>query len=243
MKLNLNNLTLLSALFITGQASAGTMGPAPVNYNGFYVGGTVGLGDLNVKEFANANGATKPETHHLGGFGFVGGGLVGYDYSITDRIKFGVEGFFNGNTMNAKAIHNFNRSIYRVKQRYNTGVRILPGYEFVPGANGHIILGYSNARYKLTDDGAYGFVCDRFNRSGFQAGLGMTANFISNLSVRLDALYTTYGRRHSLGVEYNATNGPAGSGTGIGLANGIPNLYRNTFETLEGNLTVIYKFA
>lgn len=42
--------------------------------------------------------------------------------------------------------------------RYNTGVRILPAYEFSPGTIGHILLGYSYGKFKISDNGVYGYI-------------------------------------------------------------------------------------
>lgn len=236
------NIALAASLLFTAHAAvAGTMG-TQVPYDGFYIGADVGLANIDVKEFALANSLTKPETHHLGDLGFVGGGVLGYDYSINDQFKLGIEGFINGNTAEAKAIHDFNSTVMAAKARYNAGVRVLPGYLFTPETNGHIILGYTNAGYRVTDNGVYGFVDNQFNLNGFQAGLGMTANLTPNVSLRLDAIYSTYGSQDSIGTMYTAVDGPAGAGSGVGPANGIANVYHNTFQTLEGNLTLIYKF-
>ena len=210
-------------------ASAGSMGPISVTstYNGLYVGGDIGIANLMDKE-STLYAANSYDKHQFGATGFVGGGMVGYDYLITDRITFGVEGFINGTALNIAAEQKYGaQPSFNANMRYEAGVRILPGYVFSPGTIGHVLLGYSYGKFNINDNGNYGFINTGISDNGFQAGLGAKVPcYFKNLSLRGDMIYTTYGSRSSLGLSPTLT----------------PQNYNNTFATIAGNLSLIYKF-
>lgn len=212
-------------LSITNVAIGGTMGAISPFYDALYIGGDIGISNL-----INATSTNNPlAAHHMSATGIVGGGLLGYDYTIIDRIKLGIEGFGNANGLNVSSIQSYAPAAsYQVNARYNVGVRILPGYQFNGGAVGYAVLGYTNARFKITDNGNYGYIDQAFNKSGFQCGLGMKAPITQRLSIRGDALYGIYGNASNIGISNVAPYGPQ--------------TYFNHFSTLEADLTVIYKF-
>ena len=75
--------------------------------------------------------------------------------------------------------------------------------------------------------GDYGFIKTGISANGFQSGLGMKIPcYFKNLFLRGDVMYTTYGSKTSLGLSSSLT----------------PLNYHNNFATLEGNLSLIYKF-
>ncbi len=222
-------LVMTALILNTMQTWAGVMGSlddAPGDYDGIYAGANLGLSNLVVKEQHVVN----PESHQLGSLGAVGGGYVGYDYTIYDRFNIGIEGYGNANGLNVAINHDIApNTTYSVSSRYNAGVRILPGYQFSPGIQGHVILGYANGQFRVKDSGNYGYINSSFHKSGFQSGLGWTTYVIQGILVRLDVMYTTYGSTTS---------------TGTGLpSSGFPTqTYYNSFSTLEGDLSLVYKF-
>lgn len=54
--------------------------------------------------------------------------------------------------------------------------------EFFADATGHIILGYTNGKFTVSDNGVYGYINTGYNKSGFQTGLGFTTLLRAPLS-------------------------------------------------------------
>ncbi len=219
-------LSLITLLWFTHTSFAGIMGDAELDhYTGFYVGTNIGVSDL-----INAQSTENPlQSHQLSATGVVGGGLAGYDLSVYNSFKIGFEGFMNANGLNI-ATRSFTppSNSYTTSSQYNAGLRVLPGFEFYPDTIGHILLGYSNAKFTLRDSGDYGYIDQELNKSGFQCGLGMKSRITNQISIRIDALYTTYSGISSIG----GSNTPGFT----------YQTYNNNFSTLEGDLTLIYKF-
>lgn len=234
MQLRLKNISLLLLMVNASSAFSGTMGTESIStsLHGVYIGGTIGASDLQNK----TTHYISPEIHHLGGIGIIGGGFLGYDFSFTPKIKMGLEGFANATGLNT-AIQHYDQTTRiqtnseEMNSRYNLGVRILPGYQFTPDTDGHIIIGYSNAKFKHLDNGTYGFLDTDFNKNGFQGGLGCKSNLsYQHVSLRLDMLYTRYSKQNSTGT------GLAGSGSAY-------QYYTDIFSTLEADLSLIYQFS
>ncbi|HVT62246.1 MAG TPA: hypothetical protein VHD33_02010 [Legionellaceae bacterium] len=205
---------------------AGVMGTdAPLFYDGFYAGATLGLSNYLNKE----QHAVNAETHQIGSLGPLGGGFVGYDYILNEYFNIALEGFGNASGLNAAINHNDLGTTYSTHSQYNAGIRVLPGYQFAPGMQGHIILGYSNAHFRVEDSGNYGYIDASFNKSGFQSGLGWSKAIFQGCDLRLDMMYTIYGKQNNVG------NGLPNSGAPL-------QYYSNGFSTLEGDLSLIYKF-
>ncbi len=161
--------------------------------------------------------------------GIVGGGLLGYDFTLLNQLKLGLEGFGYADGINLLTRQNYSpQTSYNVNIRRNGGVRLLPGYEFTPGTIAHVIVGYSYATFNANDNGDYGLLSTHFSKNGFQGGLGVKTPLFKNLSIRGDMLYTTYSAQTSYGVT---TTVPSSVQT-----------YRNQLATWEGNLSLIYKF-
>lgn len=223
------NSKLLSVLLLSSQVCfSGTMGPTNSEkpYDGFYIGADLGVSDFMLRNHTTAT----PDTHTLGSLGVVGGGLIGYDYSLRTSIKLGLEGFMNATGLNVAANQNYNGNpSFRGHLKYNVGFRLLPGYEISPGTISYALIGYSNGRFNIRDNGDYGFISDSFNRSGIQGGLGLKTILYKNLSIRGDLLYSYYD-----------------SQTNYGLTNTSPQLvqtYQSRLSTFEGDLTLVYKFS
>lgn len=195
-------------------------------YDDFYLGANIGAASLIDKE--NTNNPIR-DRHDLSAFGAVGGGLLGFDFTLWCQVKLGIEGFANATSLNISDNQDYAPvTSYTVNMGNNLGLRLLPGYEFTPGTLGHVILGYSSAKFEINDNGNYGIVNSQFRQNGFQFGLGLIAVLLNDVSVRTDVLYTTYGSQTSNGVT---TTTPA-----------TPQNYHNSLSTLEGNLALIYKF-
>ncbi len=234
MQLRLRNISLLLLMVNVSSAFSGSMGNESILTleHGAYIGGTIGGSDLQNKTMHDIT----PEIHHLGGIGVIGGGFLGYDFHFTPKIKMGVEGFANATGLNT-AIQHYDQTTgvqtnsEEMNSRYNVGVRILPAYQFTPDTDGHVIIGYSNAKFKHLDNGTYGYLDTDFNKSGVQGGLGWKSNLpYQHISLRLDMLYTRYAKQNSTGT------GLAGSGSAY-------QYYSDIFSTLEADLSIIYHFG
>lgn len=219
-------LTAVTGAFLltSSLSSAGTMGneDARIIQNGFYVAGEIGVANLGDKE----SHSLPSETHQLGAFGVIGGGYLGYEYAINDHCGLGLEFFADATGLNAAITHD--PSTYQLNQSYDIGVRFVPEYAFTPATAGHIILGYTNGKFNISDNGVYGYIDTSYNTSGFQTGLGYTTRLHNNISLRLDLIYDIYASETS---------------SGTGLIAGTTQLYTNTFSTLAGELSLIYKFS
>lgn len=197
---------------------------AALTPNHFYVGGMVGALSLMDRESTN-----NPihDAHYLSALGVIGGILGGYDFQLQRQWRLGLEGFINANSVNISANQNYApQASYTVKMHYNFGVRLLPAYEFTPDTEGHIVLGYSNARFNINDNGNYGIINKTFSKGGFQTGLGITTVIIKHLSLRSDVLYTIYSLQTSNGVT---TSSPP-----------TTQVYNNKLSSLEAELSIIY---
>lgn len=228
-----NFIRVLSLCCYLPIVSAGSMGNDGSNYSiydGFYIGADIGgAGLINHINVTHPYTLTPP-----GNIGLVGGGLVGYDYTVYDRFKLGLEAFLNANGMQAE-VSNYPDYRYRpyfgtyhMHAKYNMGFRALPAFELTPGTQGHVIFGYSSARMTMKDNGTLGYLNVGSNFNGFQTGVGLSTLVAPNLSVRLDALYTGYNEQTFKGHDLSYT---------------IVNYYRMSYTAMEGDLTVSYKFA
>ena len=212
-------------LLLTHTAFGGTMGPDYNAYDGVYVGVDVGVAVLN-----DAVSTNFPSTSiQLAHTGVVGGGLIGYDFSVGQRFKVGVEFLANAAGLSASSRRFAENTSYSVGESYYLAPRVLPGFLFYDKVVGHLILGYTNASVNFKDNGQTGFINKTANQSGFQAGLGMKVELIQNFTLRADAVYSIY----------QTLSGTGSSNTNLYAYQ----KYSNQFSSIEGNLIFIYKFV
>ncbi|MGC1182654.1 hypothetical protein [Legionella sp.] len=220
---NVLTIVLSLCLIHSSLSIAGGMERVDTNWirNGFYVASEIGVAGLVDKE----SHSSFPETHQLGALGIIGGGYAGYEYGFK-QYGLALEFFADATGLNAAITHE--PYTYHHHQSYDLGVRVLPQYIFTPNTSGHIVLGYTNGKFNIFDNGVYGYINTGYNKSGFQTGLGFTNRLQNNVLFRLDAIYDMYASQSS---------------RGLGLTSGTIQLYKNTFSTLTGKLSLIYKFS
>jgi opacity protein-like surface antigen len=229
MKFKLKNGIFVCAILFSNCVIAGTVAilPSYKAYDGLYLGA-----DISAASLIDNEKTDNPiqDLHDQSALGVIGGGIVGYDFTINNRLKLGIEAFVNDVDINFSDNQNYSPvSSYTVNMDYNVGIRFFPGYEFISGTIGHLILGYSHAKFRINDNGNYGIVDAQFKKSGIQYGLGMTTSVTQNVLIRLDVLYTDYF-----------------SETSNGITTTVPTTiqaYHNDLATFEGNLVLIYKFS
>ncbi len=230
MRLNPNTIVIMLLLGNTMPVLAGDMGAyddALVAYDGFYAGATIGLSNLLDKEHHQVN----PESHQLGSLGPTGGGFLGYEYPMTDWFNLGIEGYGNANGLNAAINYTESNTAvsYKVGSRYDAGARFVLGYPLSATVQPHVMLGYACAQFFVRDNGDYGIINTSFLANGFQSGFGWSGTFWQGFSLRLDMLYTLYATNTSNGVGLPGSGSPTQT-------------YTNGFSTLEGDLSLVYKF-
>lgn len=214
------------ALFVCAfshDMQAGTLGEesfTAIDSNGFYIAGNIGVQNL----FDNESHTLYPEHHQLGALGVVGGGFLGYSYSLGQQTGVSLEFFADATGVNTSISHN--PTTYQMNQRYDLGLRLLPEYHLNEHTTAHVMLGYVNGHFNISDNGVYGTVSNAFNASGFQTGLGLTVAHTEHLMTRIDMLYNLY-----------ASN----SSTGLWLVPPARQTYNNQFNGLIAQLAFVYK--
>src|SRR5580700_11683940 len=129
---------ILSNIFKTIMCMLGATNIVLAAENSLYIGGAIGAANLMNKE----SHAIQPESHQLGSIGVIGGGFVGYDFGISNMIRFALEFFADGTDLNTDLQHS--SKTYQMKQSYNLGFRVLPEYIITPFTAIHLIFGYAN---------------------------------------------------------------------------------------------------
>lgn len=163
--------------------------------------------------------------------GFVGGGLAGYDKPIFKKLNLGIEGFMQGDSLALSTTRNYEgvHRYYRARLYYNAGIRLLPGLKLDEKTIIHGIIGYSSALISTKDSNNYGVLEKNRNKDGFQCGLGLETKMRKKLSIRADMFYTLYSPSRSLGVSLPLSS--------------TPQYYFKKFETLEGSVSLVYRFT
>jgi opacity protein-like surface antigen len=160
---------------------------------GFYIGGGGGLTFVRT-EVTPSLANTRFD---LGGFGFTGGGIVGYDIGIADEMDLALEFFANGTTTrNRIRNNNIGGGHLTFSERYNWGFRILPGFQMFKDVQTHLILGYVRGNLRININGQLGTLSKDFNANGYQVGGGLTLPLSCNVALRMDGIFTGYGSRH-----------------------------------------------
>lgn len=196
-------------------------------YDGFYLGANIGIGSLLDHE---STSVPIHDVHYLSNVGVIGGGLLGYDLTLSQHWKLGIEGFLNVTDLSISTNQNYSpQATYDAQMNYEAGIRFLPGYELTPGTVLHIILGYVSGSFTINDNGNYGFVDSKFSKNGYQGGVGMKAVVSDNVIIRADMIYTSYASQTNTGHLTSST--------------GSIQKYNNNFSTFFGNLALIYKFS
>ncbi len=154
--------------------------------NNFYIGADIGA-------IALQNKLSLLEGVFDGGaFGFVGGGFGGYTYNVTNQWNLGLEGFIDGTAVTINDVVHAGPTVASttIKDRYNGGVRLLPGYQFLKRVEGHVLVGYVRGNFNFSDTDHH--LNTNFAANGFQFGLGSSIGVFDNFSVRGDMIYNGY---------------------------------------------------
>ncbi len=184
--------------------------------DGAYVG--VGLGAQAMHDKMQVTSVTNGGTNNVGNFGAMGGLYAGYGFNFANQFNLGLEAF--GNIDSAKAVDSTGGKFAGIKSRYDYGVRVLPGYQITPDTTGYILAGYVRGNFQnQTQSGGN----QNFNANGFQVGLGSQTNIAKNVGLRGDFYYNGFQSKT--------------------VTDSLSNTYSNKINTLNGVLSVNYKFG
>jgi outer membrane immunogenic protein len=170
-----------------------------VAWNGFYIGGDFGYAFANddyVFDAATATALGLSNTNIIGGRGFSGGLLAGFNWLVAPRWLLGVEGDWSWQDIET----NFSvgptggvSGSVTGKQNWAASVRARFGYLVTPGTLAYGTAGWAWSNYKLSSDGAFAGLLDASaNINGFQAGIGMETALSGNWRGRIEYLQTFY---------------------------------------------------
>jgi hypothetical protein len=206
------------ALAVAGAASA----------DGFYVGagiGGIGLHQATSITFVNDYGDTDHLSNDGGTLGVTGGLLAGYNFNFANQMNLGIEGFANMTSakQNSELVSTSGNDVATVstvlKEKYNYGVRLVPGYQVTPDSDMHVLVGYVRGHFTANSENT--------NANGFQLGLGSTTSVTKEFSLRGDIIYSGYKSKSASVSE------PDGNAYSLSTKN----------NTLEGVVSGEYKFG
>ena len=211
--------------------------PPPPMWTGFYaglnLGGGFSAGNGNSNSY-NLYGMNGGVTNNVGS-GVIGGGQIGYNYSITPMFLIGAEADFQGTSMNGYNQHTgfipstVTTDIQRVvttstnytPYSYNSG-KALNWFGTVRGRLGVTIMptllvygtgGFAYGDVSRTNGGLYGNN-NNVTQTGWTAGGGVEWMFMPNWSAKAEYLYTdlsgggsnNYYWNENAGLGLNSTN-------------------------------------
>jgi hypothetical protein len=217
----LNGLLILCASSLQAGTIGGYDDVMPSNTNGLYIAGNLGLQNL----FDNESHTLYPEQHQLSALGIIGGGFIGYDYSLGRNTAVAFEFFSDATGTNTSISHP--PSTYSMNQRYDIGLRLLPEYSMSDSTVAHVFLGYVNGNFSIVDNGVYGTISTIFNSSGLQTGIGFTTAVTEHIMTRVDMIYNLY---------------LSDSNKGVFLVPPARQTYNNQFNALIGQFALLYKW-
>jgi outer membrane immunogenic protein len=228
---------ILAAWLAFDADGARAASPPPVSsWEGFYIGGDVGYGfgvdGFNINAFNFTGVSTPINTNFLGGQGFVGGGLAGYNHMVTPRWLLGVEGDANwSNISHTDALNDGFGDVLtqQIEQRQVYSARARVGYLLAPETLLYGTAGgaWSQFTYSVSVPSSAFSESDTRWLSGVQIGAGLETIFARGWSARLEYLQTFYN---------GATINSAALGPMLGPIDVRP-------STGVGRVAVIYRFG
>ncbi|PIQ43076.1 MAG: hypothetical protein COV52_00740 [Gammaproteobacteria bacterium CG11_big_fil_rev_8_21_14_0_20_46_22] len=176
---------LLTAIVLPGFAMAGSSTIRPsANNTPIYLG--MGLGVQSLKaENRFENGGQDD----FGSHGLLAGLYAGYNHHFARRFNLGGEVFFNLANTSASSYGSYDPSLH-FKNRYEYGLRLLPGYQLTQNTFFHLILGVENASFK-SSTGGYN---KTYTKTAPVIGIGSTTGFTQHLALRGDISYASFPR-------------------------------------------------
>lgn len=226
----------LISLFVTPMAVA----------NGFYVG--AGAGAMYLKTHVSATNSFTTDLVEQSSdsddfptnIGFNTSLLLGYGHAFKNRAYLGLEGFGNWPSVKTESdisnTHADNSDDLSFTSVY--GLRMLAGYQLSNTVTAYGIVGYARAKVH-TDSTVTGTILseptlntsdsDDETLNGYQLGFGTMTKMSEHVSLRADAIYSSYG--HTSPQTTDSTNGA------------LTNTVQQTPYTIETNISLLYQFG
>lgn len=154
------------------------------NNTPIYLG--VGLGVQSLKAENSSAGSGQDDA---GSHGLLGGIFAGYNHHFSHRFNLGGEAFFNLTNTNASLYGSYSPALH-LKDRYEYGLRLLPGYQLTQNTFFHLILGVENASFKSSTGG----YSKTYTKTAPVIGIGSTTGFTQHLALRGDISYASFPR-------------------------------------------------
>ncbi len=197
--------------------------PDKTYWDGFYAGGSLGMGSTNYKFSGGASLFNNPIVGFglpdLGGSGALLGLQAGYNWRATNDLVVGVQ--LDGNMTSITNTANFNITAlvageYSIRPRHEFALTGRVGYVVAERTMVYGLAGVSRGSFRgnLSASLLGNPVLDTsysFNRTGWTAGVGISTMMTDNISLGLEYRYTDYGR-HTL---FNETIGPVNADFGF----------------------------
>ena len=183
----------MAADLMAPRAPAPMMSVAPAaqtNWDGPYIGATLGYGWGTTLDTTNGNYSSSPN-------GFTAGGQVGYNFHLSDNLVAGVEGDLNWN--NQQATTN-NGGTYRIN--WDGSVRGRLGVD-LDGILPYAEAGVAFANATVTNGGTFSAT-----HTGWTAGAGVEFKLADQVSANVEYRYSNYGSQtfngNTVGLTDNA---------------------------------------
>jgi outer membrane immunogenic protein len=163
------------------------------SWAGFYVGGALGYGfGVTQTTLLDLGLAADTRFAGIGGRGYIGSGLVGYNFMIDPRWLAGVEA--DGNWQNIETKINLFGLEQKGSMDWSASVRGRIGYLVTPTTMMFVTAGWSWSDLKFS--GTAGGPVESFSQSvnGPQAGFGVETMFASGWIMRSEYLQSFYDR-------------------------------------------------
>lgn len=191
--INKNILVITSALLcsssLTTLAADKTIEtPSGYTWDGVYFGIGGGFGavvhEVDVPPLGGFN------FNGIGGEGVFGELTIGYDYSITDRILFGIYGNYRFGDIKTEL--NIPGLAFNADISLDSGYDIIGrlGYVLTPSTLGYVLGGYSHQNFELSTNVGLGF---DFDQSGYVIGTGLETVLKDNWTLKSEYRYAQYG--------------------------------------------------
>ena len=191
MRQRLLSVSIAALLLSSAAARAGDF-----DWSGFFIGAYGGAGaivdDLSLPGIGAGN------FNGVGGEGWTGGGLLGFDYRISPMVVVGVQADVGSTGLRTSLdIPALGGKLVSAEPDLTASASLRLGYLPTPQTLLYLIGGYSYARYNVDIKGALAGLLGASdfaqNYSGFHVGAGIETKLTQNLTGRIEYRYTQYG--------------------------------------------------
>jgi len=120
---------------------------AAYSWTGFYAGGGFGYGMFNLESSLSEGGAQRSDNQTLGGKGFFGTVVAGFDYQLSPRFVVGAFTDYDFSNIKGDWSDPYWEEAGRIKQRSAWSVGARGGYLIAPTVLSYFTVGYSRASF------------------------------------------------------------------------------------------------